>query len=124
MGSGEPIFMLGGSVGVPNFSSAILCLFLSLPCAAQDFVPFIRLSPDEVAKAKQLVQSLKDARERSSKPSRLGWQPSVLATDVTAITRFCDLGHCRACRKVSHDVIKPGERNQLRPCCSSKGVRR
>jgi len=51
---------------VPNLSLAILCLFFSLPSAAQDLVPFIRLSPDEVAKAKQLVQSLKDAQERSS----------------------------------------------------------
>jgi hypothetical protein len=27
---------------------------------------------------------------------------------VTVVTRFGDLGHCRACRKVSHGVINPG----------------
>ena len=58
---------------VPIWRTVILCLLLSLPCAAQDLVPFIRLSPDETTKAKQLAQSLKDAEERSSK-AKLAWE--------------------------------------------------
>src|SRR5882762_5044758 len=57
----------------PILSSAILCLFLSLPCVAQDLVPFIRLSADEAAKAKQLAQTLKDATERSTK-AKVAWE--------------------------------------------------
>lgn len=48
-------------------------LILSLSCAAQDLVPFIRLSADEVAKAKQLAQSVKDAQERSNR-SKVAWE--------------------------------------------------
>ena len=57
----------------PILSSAILCLFLSLPCVEQDLVPFIRLSADEAAKAKQLAQTLKDATERSTK-AKVAWE--------------------------------------------------
>src|SRR5213596_3055596 len=57
----------------PILSSAILCLFLSLPCVAQDLVPFIRLSAHEAAKAKQLAQTLKDATERSTK-AKVAWE--------------------------------------------------
>lgn len=53
-------------------SCVLFGLLLSLPCAAQDLVPFIRLSVDEVAKAKQLAQSLKDAQERSNR-SKVAW---------------------------------------------------
>jgi glyoxylase I family protein len=58
---------------VPISSSAILCPILSLPCVAQDVVPFIRLSADETAKAKQLVQTLKDAKERGTK-AKVAWK--------------------------------------------------
>lgn len=47
--------------------TVIFCICLSPRCASQDLVPFIRLSPDEVTKAKQLTQSLKDAEARNSK---------------------------------------------------------
>jgi hypothetical protein len=53
-------------------SSAILCLYTPLPYAAQDLVPVIRLSADEATKAKQLVQDLKDAKERSAK-AKVAW---------------------------------------------------
>jgi uncharacterized membrane-anchored protein YjiN (DUF445 family) len=46
---------------------------MSLPCASQNLVPFIRLSPDEVTKAKQLAQSLKDAEERNNQ-AKVAWQ--------------------------------------------------
>jgi len=46
---------------------------MSLPCASQNLVPFIRLSPDEVAKAKQFAQSLKDAEERTKKAT-VAWE--------------------------------------------------
>lgn len=58
---------------VRALSPVVFCLFLSLPCVAQDLVPFIRLSPDETTKAKQLVQSLKDGEERSNK-AKLAWE--------------------------------------------------
>jgi putative lipoic acid-binding regulatory protein len=57
----------------PILSFAILCFFPSLPCVAQDVVPVIRLSVDEAAKAKQLAQTLKDAKERATK-AKLAWE--------------------------------------------------
>jgi hypothetical protein len=48
------------------FSSCLLLLFLSLPCAAQTLLPVIQLSAEESATAKQLAQTLKDADERSA----------------------------------------------------------
>ena len=54
-------------------SCVLFGLLLSLSCAAQDLVPFIRLPADEVARAKQLAQSLKDAQERSDR-SRVAWE--------------------------------------------------
>jgi hypothetical protein len=57
----------------PILSFGILYFFLSLPCVAQDVVPIIRLSPDEVAKARQLAQSLKDAQERNNK-AKVAWE--------------------------------------------------
>ena len=53
-------------------SSAIFYLSTSLPCAAQDLASIIRLSADEATKAKQLVQDLKDAKERSAK-AKVAW---------------------------------------------------
>lgn len=53
-------------------SSAVLCLSMSLPCAAQELVPVIRLSADETAKAKQLAQGVKNAKERSGK-AKVAW---------------------------------------------------
>jgi len=44
----------------------------SLVCVAQELVPVIRLSTDETAKAKQLEQNLKDARERRAK-AKISW---------------------------------------------------
>lgn len=58
---------------VRALSPVVFCLFLSLPCVAQDLVPFIRLSPDETTKAKQLAQSVKDSEERSSK-AKIAWE--------------------------------------------------
>lgn len=57
----------------PILSFAIVCVFLSLPCVAQDVVPVIRLSVDEAAKAKQLAQTLKDATERATK-AKPAWE--------------------------------------------------
>jgi hypothetical protein len=57
----------------PILWSSVFCVLLSVPCAAQDLVPFIRLSPAEVTKAKQLVQSLKEAEERSTK-AKVAWE--------------------------------------------------
>ena len=54
-------------------SCVLFCFLLSLPCAAQDLVPFIRLSADEVAKAKQLAQYVKDAQERSNS-AKVAWE--------------------------------------------------
>ena len=54
-------------------SSAFLGLLLLLPCAAQNLIPVIQLSADEAAKAKQLVQVLKDARERTAK-AHVAWE--------------------------------------------------
>ena len=53
-------------------SSVIFCLYTPLSCAAQDLAPVIRLSADEATKAKQLVQDLKDAKERSAK-AKVAW---------------------------------------------------
>jgi hypothetical protein len=50
-----------------TISSFLICLLLSLPCMAQKLVPAIRLSADEVGRAQQLVQALKNAKERSAK---------------------------------------------------------
>ena len=58
---------------VAILSFGILCFSLSLPCVAQHVVPVIRLSVDEVAKAKQLTQTLKDAKERATK-AKLAWE--------------------------------------------------
>src|SRR5215471_1390922 len=58
---------------VRALSPVVFCLFLSLPCVAQDLVPFFRLSPDETTKAKQIAQSVKDAEERSSK-AKIAWE--------------------------------------------------
>jgi hypothetical protein len=52
---------------IPSILTATFCLCLSLPCTSQDLVPSIRLSPEEVAKAKQLTQSLRDAEEHNNK---------------------------------------------------------
>jgi hypothetical protein len=82
---------------VPSLSFGILCFFLSLPCVAQDVVPVIRLSVDEAAKAKQLAETLKDAKERATK-AKLAWEqfsqsyqtahPDLLALRFTDDFRF------------------------------------
>jgi hypothetical protein len=54
-------------------SSAILCLYTSSPCTAQDLAPVIRLSADEATKAKQLAQDVIGAKERSTK-AKLAWE--------------------------------------------------
>lgn len=51
----------------PILSFAIVCVFLSLPCVAQELSPVIRLSTDEATKAKQLAQDVVDANTRSAK---------------------------------------------------------
>ena len=53
-------------------STVTLCLYASLPCAAQSLAPVIRLSADEATKAKQLAQNLKDAKDRSAK-AKVAW---------------------------------------------------
>jgi hypothetical protein len=53
-------------------SSAVLCLFMSLPCVAQELAPVIRLSADEATKAKKLAQDVIDIKERSTK-AKLAW---------------------------------------------------
>lgn len=54
--------------------SPLFLLFLSLPpCAAQSLIPVIQLTSEESAKAKQLTQSLKDAKERSAK-AKVAWE--------------------------------------------------
>jgi hypothetical protein len=82
---------------VPSLSFGILGFFLSLPCVAQDVVPVIRLSVDEAAKAKQLAETLKDAKERATK-AKLAWEqfsqsyqtahPDLLALRFTDDFRF------------------------------------
>jgi hypothetical protein len=57
----------------PILSFAMVCLFLSLPCVAQDLAPVIRLSTDEATKAKHLAQDVVDAKERSAK-GKLAWE--------------------------------------------------
>jgi hypothetical protein len=57
----------------PILSFAIVCLFLSLPCVAQELAPVIRLSTDEATKAKQLAQDVVDAKEWSAK-GKLAWE--------------------------------------------------
>jgi hypothetical protein len=51
----------------------VLCLCASLPCVAQHWAPVMRLSADESMRAKQLVQSLGDAKERSAK-AKVAWE--------------------------------------------------
>lgn len=58
---------------VPILRTAIFCICLALPCASRNLVRFIRLSPDEVTKAKQLAQSLRDAEERNKK-AKIAWE--------------------------------------------------
>jgi len=53
--------------------SLILGFCSPRPCGAQDLVPVIQLSADEVAKAKQVADSLKNAHERNSK-ARAAWE--------------------------------------------------
>jgi hypothetical protein len=57
----------------PTLSFAMVCLFLSLPCVAQELAPVIRLSTDEATKAKHLAQDVVDAKERSAK-GKLAWE--------------------------------------------------
>ena len=56
-----------------TLSCLVLCLCASLPCVAQHLVPVIRLSADESMRAKQLVQSLGDAKARSAKAD-VAWE--------------------------------------------------
>jgi hypothetical protein len=51
---------------------AILCLFPSLPCVAQELAPVIRLSADEAKKAKQVAEDVDDAKDRRDK-AKLAW---------------------------------------------------
>jgi len=51
----------------------MVCLFLSLPCVAQELAPVIRLSTDEATKAKHLAQDVVDAKERSAK-GKSAWE--------------------------------------------------
>jgi hypothetical protein len=48
------------------------CAGAFLPCAAQDVIPVIRLSPDEAAKTKQVAQALIDTQERNRR-AQLAW---------------------------------------------------
>ena len=54
-------------------SCLVLCLCASLPCVAQHLAPVMRLSADESMRAKQLVQSLGDAKARSAK-AEVAWE--------------------------------------------------
>lgn len=53
--------------------SGILLLFLSFRVQAQSLIPVIQLTSEESAKAKQLAQALKDAKERSAK-ANVAWE--------------------------------------------------
>jgi hypothetical protein len=56
-----------------TLSCLVLCLCASLPCVAQHLAPVMRLSADESMRAKQLVQSLGAAKERSAK-AEVAWE--------------------------------------------------
>ncbi len=56
-----------------TLSCLVLCLCASLPCVALHLAPVMRLSADESMRAKQLVQSLGDAKERIAK-AKVAWE--------------------------------------------------
>ena len=53
--------------------TAILCLYASMQCVAQNLAPVIRLTTDEATRARQLVHDLKDANDRCAK-AKAAWE--------------------------------------------------
>lgn len=55
------------------WSLVIVCLCATI-CHAQELIPTIQLTPDEVAKAKQVTEELKSAQDRSRKAERAWYE--------------------------------------------------